>query len=181
MNKKGFCLSIACLFILWGFTSNAQNRTPSKISEYYEIVRLRSQTPDIILRLAPKNDGNTNKTSISDASARILISTFTPSEQTHRVSASVAPGSVPSGTILKLAAQQPNRHFKGDAGTIGSEVTLCESDHPIITAIGACYSGKALDDGYGLEYTYIYPSFSGGTTPIKGKTVTVTLTVSSEV
>jgi hypothetical protein len=156
---------------------NVSNVPASKLSK---IIQLRTYSPVVTLKLAQRSAGTSKKTFLADRFTRLMISSIVPDEEPRNLSASISPGVITGGTVLKLHVLHPNENFNGYPGTIGSEITLNEADKTIISEIGTCYSGKASHDGWMLEYMCELSSRPGSLAFVKGKTVTVTLTVTEE-
>lgn len=150
-----------------------------------QVSLLGSNTPAINLTLSPLTAGESVSQSISNETARILVSSVIAETQTRTMTAKVTTGTIPAGTYLNVVALQPNTHFIGTAGTIEPEITLnTTSDQTIISGIGTCYSGTSADDGYGLKYTYGIPTSTDNYDQIRattGVSVTVTLTMTAAI
>lgn len=160
-----------------------ENQTTNTITLGMDPVALLGNNgKNVNLTLTPRNAGESVLPSIADSTARIYITSVISGEATRTMSANVT-GTIPSGTILKLVAQEPNGSFVGTAGTMENEIQLIDGAAalPIITGIGTCYSGTGEFDGYALKYTYGLPSGTADYASIRanaGSVVTVTLTLS---
>jgi len=146
-----------------------------------EVSLLKTSTGVINLSLLQRNAGQSIETSKSDSTTRLLLSSVI--RTTNRtLSAKITTGTIPTGTILKLIAKQPNASFIGSASTIGAEVTLDATDRAVITNIGTCYTGTAASDGFPLRFTYALDSNTatyGALRANSGVTIIVTLTMTA--
>jgi hypothetical protein len=189
MNKKKLALCIALLGTIWGFSCFGQKvtylfgRLISNIEtiDIQDVIRLTNSIPVINMHLPTQKVGPSAKTYLNDATGRIRISSIIEHNATLGLSASIHAGDLSKGTVLKLVVRAPNKNFKGNPGNIGSEIILSNSTKNIITEIGSCYSGKAEDDGYGLEYTCELSPEARSYASFPRKPVTVTLTVTAGV
>lgn len=183
--KKSYlilCIVVIGTIICPNIMAQSDNTATNTLSLGMDAVSLLdSKTGTISLKLSPRSAGQSIKQSISDSTARILITSVI--ESTPRIMSASVSGAIPSGTILKVQAQAPNGNFVGTAGTIGNEVQLLDGAAalPIITGIGTCYSGTGSSDGYALKYTYALSESTsdyGSIRATAGSVVTVTLTLS---
>ena len=146
-----------------------------------EVSLIKTSASVINLSLLQQNAGQSIEASKSDSTARLLLSSVI--RATNRtLSAKITSGTVPTGTILKLQAKQPNASLIGSAGTLGSEVTLDATDRPIVTNITTCYSGTAASDGYPLRFTFALDSNTstyGALRANSGVQIIVTLTLTA--
>lgn len=188
MKKTLLILSIALLGVflsspVMGQTNNSGAITQNLSLGLREVALLSASATPISLVLVPDAVGLAVKSSVSDSSARLIISSVITSA-TRTLSASVS--AIPPGTTIKMQALVPNTNFKGTQGTYLPAATLPLTSGTavdIITGIGSCYSGNATGDGYRLRYIwglnlaedYSLVKASGGTS------VTVTLTISAAV
>ncbi|OFY44057.1 MAG: hypothetical protein A2X18_08020 [Bacteroidetes bacterium GWF2_40_14] len=182
MKNALLLLGITLIVTLSGPKVMGQTATNNLSLGMPEVLLVKSNASSINLTLSPQEAGLAVQPSLSDSTARVLISSVVSGEQTRTLTASVTSGSVPAGTYLKLVALSPNASFVGTAGTLGAQVELGAVAQTIVSAIGTCYSGTAADDGYGLKYTFGIPAASGTYGSIRataGAAVTVTLTLSA--
>lgn len=146
-----------------------------------EVALLKASAGVINLTLTHQDAGMSVETSKSDSTARLLISSVITSA-TRTLSAKITSGNVPAGTHLALVAIQPNANFVGTSGTIGSQVTLDETDRPLVTGIGTCYSNTGTDDGFPLKFTYaldLSPESYSSLRATSGVQIVVTLTLTA--
>ena len=146
-----------------------------------EVALLKASANIINLSLLQQTAGLSIETSKSDSSSRLLISSVMRAT-TRTMSAKITSGTVPTGTVLKIQAKQPNGNFVGTSGTLGSEVTLDATDRPVVTGIGTCYSNTGASDGYPLRFTYALdsnPSTYGSLRANSGIQIVVTLTLTA--
>jgi len=184
MKKLFVVLSICLLGVFSGSRVMGQTATNGLSLGMPEINLLSSAAASISLQLTTAIAGEAVKQSISDATARLKISSIISEGQTRTISAKITTGSVPAGTTLKLIALTPNIKFGGTAGAlVGTDVTLSTgAANSIITGIGSCYSGTEADDGYTLKYTWGLDNPAGNYGQIRASTgslVTITLTLSA--
>lgn len=189
MKKSLLVLSITLLGVL--LCSNVMGQDTQAASNSLSLgmpeVLLLKSSASINLQLTTAIAGESVKSSISDTTARLKVSSVVATGKTRTLSAKVTTGPVPAGTTLKLQALSPTvgANYGGDMGTlVGSDVTLTtSSDATIISAIGSCFSGIAADDGYRLKYTWGLdnPGTNYGSVRATGTVVpiTVTLTLSA--
>lgn len=161
----------------------ASNSSSTTITLGITEVSLIKTSADIInLQLNQQDAGLSVQTSVSDSTARLLMSSVISSSLTRTLSAKITAGTVPSGTHLELSALQPNSNFAGETGTFISPTTLDGTDRPIITNIASCYSGKGAADGYPLKFSYaldVNPATYGTLRATTGVQVVVTFTLTA--
>jgi hypothetical protein len=146
-----------------------------------EVSLLHTNGGVISLTLQHQDAGMSIETSKSDSTTRLLVSSVITSA-TRTLSAKITSGSVPTGTLLKLIAMQPNASFVGTSGSLGAQITLDATDRPLVTGIGTCYSGTGASDGYPLKFTYALdsnPATYGNLRATSGTSVVVTLTLTA--
>lgn len=155
-KKLYFSLLLLCSVIapVFGQTNAASTTLSLGISE---VSLLKASTGVISLQLNQRNAGESIEASKSDSSARLLISSVITSA-TRTLSAQISSGTVPTGTVLKLAAQQPNANLVGVSGTIQPAVILDATNKTIVSGISTCYSGTGASDGYPLKFTFALDS-----------------------
>ena len=120
-----------------------------------EVALLATTSSGINLTLsASAAAGEAVEQSISDSSAYVQFSSVI-SEGAPRTLSAKYSGTMPGGTTLTLVALAPNANAVGVSGTlIPTDVTLTTTDATIVSDIGSCYSGTAVDDGYRMKYTW---------------------------
>jgi hypothetical protein len=146
-----------------------------------EVALLKSSSGIINLTLTQREAGLPIETSKADSTARLRISSVITSSP-RTLSAKITSGTVPTGTTLKLQVRQPNVSFVGTSGTMGAEVVLDNTDRPLVTGIGTCYSGTAASDGFPLKFTYSLdtnPATYGQLRATAGVQIVVTLTLTA--
>ncbi|HEY5510301.1 MAG TPA: hypothetical protein VIK10_04655 [Prolixibacteraceae bacterium] len=186
MKKSIFVLMIALMGTLLGSSIMVQGQTNAATNGLSlglpELNLLSSASTSINLQLTTAVAGAAVKSSISDSTARVKISSVVAAAATRKISAKVT-GTIPGGTKLLLRALNPNSNFGGNMGNlIGSDVQLSTSDADIVTNIGSCYSSTGSDDGYVLKYTWGLnnpASTYGDVRATSGTAITVTLTLSA--
>ena len=180
MKKKLLVLSIALLGSLFGsYVMGQVNISSNSLNlGMPELSLLSASSTSVNLVLTTAIAGEAVLSSISDESARLKISSVITSA-TRTLSASVS--AVPAGTTLTLQAQAPNGNsFGGTLGEYAAAQPLpTTGSATIITAIGSCYSGTAVDDGYKLKYTWglLNPESTYANVRATGTGVTVTVTL----
>lgn len=187
MKKLFFVLGIFLLSSMVGsrvMGQAAQTTTNNLSLGMPELNLLSSTSASINLVLTTAVAGEAVKSSISDSTARLKISSVISDAQSRSLSAQVTTGVIPAGTTLKLRAKDPNVNFGGTKGTlVGSDVTLSAgTGASIISGIGSCYSGTTADDGYVLKYTWGLDnpaSTYGSIRASSGSLLTITLTLSA--
>jgi len=188
MKKTLLILSIAVLGVFLGSPVMGQSNNQGTITQNLslglrEVALLSASATTITLILVPDAVGLAVKSSVSDSSARLVISSVITSA-TRTLSASVS--AIPPGTTIKMQALDPNTNFKGTRGTYLPAATLpltTGTAIDIITGIGSCYSGNAVGDGYRLRYIWGL-DLAGNYADVKasgGTSVVVTLTISAAV
>lgn len=187
INKKLFVLGVFLTMNMCIATIFAQDPTNTATNVVSlgmpEVYLLASNSPTVNLTLTPQTAGNAVVSSVSDSTARILISSVIAESQPRTMTAAISNGSVPAGTTLKLVARTPNSNFIGTAGTFASEITLSSTNQNLITGIGTCYSGTSADDGYKMRYTYGLPTSTSAYDQIRasgGTSITITFTLSAD-
>jgi hypothetical protein len=151
MKKTLLILSITLLGTFLG--SNVMGQVTQNLNlGMPEIALMAASATTINLQLTTGTAGLAVKSSVSDSSARLKVSSIITST-TRTLTASVS--AVPSGTSLTLQAQAPNASFGGTPGAFLPAAALpVTGSANIITGIGSCYTGTAIDDGYKLKYTW---------------------------
>ena len=154
MKKTLIILSIILLGAL--FSSNVMGQVNISANSLTlgmpEVALLSASATAINLQLTTTTAGLAVKSSVSDSSARLKISSVITSATRSMTAVASA---VPAGTTLTLQAQAPNGNFGGAPGTYAAAATLpITGSVNIITLIGSCYSGILTDDGYHLKYTW---------------------------
>lgn len=146
-----------------------------------EVALIKSNSTAISLQLKSRDAGLSLESSTADSTARLLISSVV-SSQPRTLSARIAEGVVPPGSILRLVAQLPNSSFVGEPGVFAPPIDLDDVDKPVITQIMTCYSGKELTDGYGLKFIFGVDALSSNYGSIRatpGGSITVALTLTA--
>ena len=156
MKKTLLVLSITLLGSLFGTHVMGQT-TQTSIQNLTlgmpEVLLVSASSTPVSLVLTTNIAGNAVAQSASNNSARLLISSVILVDQTRKLTAKV--NAVPDGTTLTLQAQTPSTNFTGTPGVYADAQTLSTTgEATIITAIGSCYSGTTVGDGYVLNYTW---------------------------
>jgi hypothetical protein len=181
----GIVLAINLLaFNAVGQTTNTSSNTLSLGLQ--EVSMISGSTAPVNLTLTPQSAGLAVKPSVSDSTARVLISSVISGTNTRTMSV-VFTGALPGGTFLKLQAKDPNASFVGGKGIMGGEVTYTTdggASQNIISGIGTCYSGTGAGDGYILKYTFGISATTenyGDIRAVGGQTVTATFTLTAAI
>lgn len=147
-----------------------------------EVALLATTSTGINLTLSAATvAGEAIEQSASDSSAYVQFSSVI-SEGSPRTLSAKYSGTMPGGTTLSLKPLIPNANAVGVTGTlISTDITLTTTDATIISDIGSCYSGIAVDDGYRMRYTWGLDNPSANYSDIRATaaaslTVTLTLT-----
>jgi hypothetical protein len=143
-----------------------------------EIVQVRTHEPLVSFDLSVPYAAFT-KTTLFNREARMSLSSITTRENPRTMSASITSGTMPMGTVLKLNVEPPAQNFKGDPGNTATQVALSPIGKTILSDIGTCFSGKKPSEGYVLEYLCEIPAKETAYQSLKGREVTVTITVST--
>jgi hypothetical protein len=147
-----------------------------------EVSLLKASENPINLQLNQQEAGMSIESSKSDSTARMLISSVISTSSPRTMTARITGGSVPTGTRLDLVALQPNTNFVGGYGIFSAQITLDETDKPVLTDIASCYSGTGVEDGYPLKFTYaldVNPATYSAIRASSGTQVVVTFTLST--
>lgn len=187
MKKRSIAIGIGFLFSL--ITTNliaqgqvylygqlASNVASTKLTD---IVQVRTHQPLVQFDLTQPYAAIT-KTTLFNRDASISISSIATKENPRIVKASITSGEMPSGTVLRLNVEAPSQNFNGNPGSTYSEVALSHTGKTILSGIGTCFSGKNPKDGYILEYSCEIPAKNAAYDALKGKSVTVTITVGAD-
>jgi len=153
-------------------TSTASTKLP-------EIVQVRTHEPLVSFDLSQPHAAFT-KTTLFNRNARMSVASIASRENPRTMNASITSGNMPKGTVLKLNVEAPTQNFKGDPGNTASQVILSTIGKTILSDIGTCFSGKTASDGYVLEFLCEIPAKQAAYESLKGKAVTVTITVGVE-
>jgi hypothetical protein len=144
-----------------------------------EIVQVRTHEPLASFDLSQPHAAFV-KTTLFNRDTRMSMSSITSRENPRTMSASITSGNMPKGTVLKLNVEPPAQNFKGDPGNTATQVALSTIGKTILSDIGTCFSGKTANDGYVLEYQCEIPAKTSAYESLKGRAVTVTITVGVE-
>lgn len=185
MKKHIFIIGI----IIGSFFSVTETQAQNNVTSHNislgipEVSLLATTSTGISLTLsAALTAGVTIQPSVADSSAYVQFSSVI-SEGSPRTLTAKYSGTMPAGTELALRALAPNANTIGNSGTlISSNVTLTTSDAIIVTDIGSCYSGTAIDDGFRMKYTWGLDNPSANYANIRATSstnITVTLTLTA--
>lgn len=179
-------LSIILLFFLIFLTENVYSQTQqfppfqywgSQRSSSFTITIqpasvIRIVPGTITLSLTPLVAGGPVTNDVDNSSYLRVTSIVSGNNSNKKVQANITMGSVPSGTVLKLAA---TKCITG-SGTFGtaSSITLNNTAQTIITGIGSCYTGDGPLEGYNL--TYRWELNTGNTVNLIAGTTVVSIT-----
>ncbi len=110
------------------------------------------------------------------------VSSIVSAAETRTITATVS--GVPAGTSLSVDTAIPtNGNQGGSLGTGSSSIALVNGDPAVtlITAIGSCFTGTAVDDGYVMSYTWDAGAVGayGTIVATAGTTATVVLTITN--
>lgn len=153
--------------------------TSASSAKLPEVVQVRTHEPLVSFDLTIPHVAFT-KTTLFNRKARMSLSSIASNDQSRTMSASITSGAMPKGTALKLHLEAPMGNFNGDPGNT-APVTLTNAGQTILTDIGTCFSGKSASDGYVLEYACEIPAKESAYEALKGNSVTVTITVATEI
>lgn len=165
-----------------GVPNLGNSATTTVILGVSEASLIKTSEGVINLQLKQQEAGMSIESSVSDSTARLLISSVISTSQNRTLSAKITAGTVPTGTHLELSALLPNANFAGDPGTLMSPTALDGTDKPIISDIATCYSGTSATDGYLLKFTYsldLNPVTYGALRATLGTQVVVTFTLTA--
>ena len=188
-NRKLLVISIALFGTLLSFNAMGQTTNTSVNTlnlGLQEVSMIHGSTNPVNLTLTPQSAGLAVKPSVSDSTARVLVSSVVTGANTRTMSV-VFTGELPGGTYLTLQARDPNGNFVGTAGTMGSLATYSTSGgaaQDIISGIGTCYSGTGSDDGFKLLYTFGISATTenyGDIRAVGGQSVTATFTLTAAI
>ncbi|MEA4936153.1 MAG: hypothetical protein VB102_05860 [Paludibacter sp.] len=188
-HKKLLVISIVLLSSLLTFSAMGQDTNTSSNTlslGLSEVSLIKGSTAPVSLILTPQSAGLAVKPSVSDSTARVLVSSVITGSNFRTMSV-VFTGDLPGGTYLKLKAKDPNGNFVGGKGAVEPEVTYTTNGgaaQNIITGIGTCYSGTGSDDGYKLLYTFGVSASTenyGDIRAVGGQTVTATFTLTAAI
>lgn len=187
MKKRSIAIGIGFLFSL--ITTNliaqgqvylygqlASNVASTKLTD---IVQVRTHQPLVQFDLTQPYAAIA-KTTLFNRNASISISSIASKENSRVAKASITSGEMPSGTVLRLNVETPSQNNSGNPGNAGSEVALGNASKTILSNIRTCFTGKSPKDGYVLEYSCEIPAKNAAYNALKGKSVTVTITVGSD-
>jgi len=147
-----------------------------------EVALLATSSGGVNLTLsAATAAGEAVQQSISDSTAYVQFSSVI-SEGSPRILSAKYSGTLPAGTNLTAKVLAPNANAVGTTGTlVASDVSLTTVDATLVSDIGSCYSGTAVDDGYRMKYTWGLDNPTANYADIRATaatslTVTLTLT-----
>lgn len=192
MSKKFFLYNLLLFWTAISFQSKAQEGTEISSSSnsatativlgVSEVSLIKTSSDVINLQLNQQDAGMSVQTSVSDSTARMLISSVISTSQMRTLSAKITAGTVPTGTHLSLSALQPNANFAGGPGVFASATELDATDKPIISDIATCFSGTGPTDGYMLKFNYsldLNPATYGALRATMGTQIVVTFTLTA--
>lgn len=110
------------------------------------------------------------------------VSSIVSAAETRTIEAEIT--GVPDGTTLEVDTDIPtNGNQGGTLGTGTADIALINSAAAVtlVTAIGSCYTGTAITDGYVLSYTWDSGAAGayGSIVATAGSTATVVLTITN--
>ncbi len=115
----------------------------------------------------------------SNSNVFVRITSIVPGATHRNITARIASGVVPQGTMLKLiSAPSTTTNSGGNLGIpTSTPIILDNTDKILINNIRTCYTGTGLNDGYRLTYTWEPNTQQGQYGLINATTTDVTITV----
>lgn len=151
----------------------------ASMPSYTEIARMKTQNSNISFKSEQKSNFSV-RTVMYNNNSRLHLSSVANESNMRQLSAAITSGTIPSGTKLKLAVQNPNDNFHGYPGDMGNEIVLNNAAKVVVKEIGTCYSERGANDGYGLDYTFEISNNERKSTKNNTR-ITVTLTLTAVV
>lgn len=133
--------------------------------------------PPVVLRLAGAVEAGDSVSSVATNNlTRLRISSLVVGEETRNISAKISEPLV--GTQLYVELGMPNLNFgiPEQKGSLkGQKLLDSETDVSLVEGVGTCWSGKADEDGYVINYLF---KAVRGAPIMKSTNATVTYTIS---
>lgn len=154
--------SLLCITLLWilffgtakGQVGTVSNSASATITVgITEVSLLKANQGLVNLLLNQQDAGLSIEVAKSDSTTRLLLSSVITSTP-RTLSAKITTGTVPLGTHLELVVLQPNTNYVGNSGIFAPPIILDQTDKPIVTDIGTCYSGTGASDGYPIKFIF---------------------------
>lgn len=144
-----------------------------------EIVQVRTHEPLASFDLSQPHAAFV-KTTLFNRDTRMSIASHTSGRNTRCISASISEGTLPNGVGLSLTVEAPQSYMNGYPGSINSNVSLSKTSKTIIKELGTHFSSNKEAESYIIEYSCELPATNNVYTSLKGKNLTVILTISEE-
>jgi hypothetical protein len=87
-------------------------------------------------------------------------SSLAPGGARRNVTAQILSGSLPQGMKLKIKADNYRGNGRGDRGTPSQEIVLNSIPQVILRDIGACYTGRGVQQGHQLSFALDYDNYA---------------------
>ncbi|MBK8500973.1 MAG: hypothetical protein IPL46_01545 [Saprospiraceae bacterium] len=87
-------------------------------------------------------------------------SSLAPGGARRNVTAQILSGSLPQGMKLKVKAGNYRGNGRGDQGMPSQEIVLNNMPQVILRDIGACFTGRGVQQGHQLSFTLGYDNYS---------------------
>ena len=110
---------------------------------------------DLNFSFTPSNESN--QQTISPKSAGkiwINYSSIIDFNSTNSIYVNLGTGNLPAEISIKLSIGQDAGFGSGQVGIPKEPIILSSSPQPIITNIGSCYTGKGVEKGHMLSYSW---------------------------
>lgn len=156
-----------------------QIASSSSSAKLPEIVQVRTHEPLVSFDLSHPHAAFT-KTTLFNREARMSIASHTYANRTRSISASITEGALPDDVGLSLTVEAPQSYMNGYPGSINSNVSLSKTSKTIIKELGTHFSSNKEAESYIIEYSCELPAKNNVYKSLKGKNLTVTLTICEE-
>jgi hypothetical protein len=87
-------------------------------------------------------------------------SSMTPGGAMRNITAQILSGSLPDGMKLRVKAGNYRGSGRGDQGTPSQEIVLNNAPQVILRNIGACYTGRGVQQGHQLSFSLGYDNYA---------------------
>lgn len=150
-------------FLIWIISTNiiAQNSNQGKIPVLLDIPSKASigiAGSDLNLSVKPGSTAEQKITPKSASKVWLNYSSVVEYGSTNSIYVSLNPGNLPAEISIQLTISKDAGGGSGQVGIPNSSIILRTSPQPIVTNIGTCYTGRGVNNGHLLSYSWILDS-----------------------
>lgn len=155
MAKYIFTLALIYLLsIHYGYCQDTQSAQQSVLIKLESVALLKIATGDVSLYIIGATiAGAPITTATENEDTRLRITSLANEGVNRIITAKISKELI--GTDLLVEVKPPTTaNFSGNGGTFTEPIILSTTDQKIVNAVGTCWSGTSIDDGYVLKYIY---------------------------